>query len=119
MEMLSRPTEDLRREYFVACNRATADRSAMSEQSRIRALVDRLVYRGDSIEWAREQLVNVKGSDGWVEIWLFALLLKRRTAPSSPMRQRDFARQTRSTRGAVCRIDHAMKELATPRTFPC
>jgi hypothetical protein len=78
LDLLTQPTETIRTRLLQACAEADEQGLAMSEQHEIAALVDRLVYRGDSVEWANSHLREVLGSNGWAEIWLFSLLTKAR-----------------------------------------
>ena len=81
-DMLAWPTERLRGQLLAACDAADEDGSARSGQHEISALADRLVYRGDSIEWAADELGKRLGSNGWAEVWLLAMLIKSRHRPA-------------------------------------
>jgi hypothetical protein len=115
LELMKLPTDRLREQFLAECDKAQRERSAMSEHRRIRALADRLVYRGDSIEWAREQLVRAAGSNNWEEIWLYALLIKAEDRSILPQAVERFRTTTPDDNEALFEeLNTAMKELATP-----
>jgi hypothetical protein len=119
LEMMNQPTEYLRREFLAECEQADAGRTAMSEHKQIRAIADRLTYRGDSIEWAHEQLAGKIGSNGWAEIWLFALLIKAEDRSVLPIAAKRFpTTNPDDNESLTIQLTKAMSALATPNDIP-
>lgn len=81
-DMTTWPTDRLRDELLTACDAADEEGSARSEQRETSDIADRLVYRGDSVDWAADELGKRLGSNGWAEVWLLAILIKSRHRPA-------------------------------------
>jgi hypothetical protein len=118
-DMAAWPTQRLREELLAACHVADEEGSCRSEQHEINAITDRLVYRGDSVDWAADELGKRLGSNDWAEIWLLAMLIKSRHQPALDMAiGRWPATNPDDNESLTLECGYAISELATPADLP-
>lgn len=119
LQMTAWPTQRLRDELLAACDAADEDRSARSQQRDIDESADRLVYRGDSVDWAADELAKRLGSNKWAEIWLLAILIKSQHRPALDIALRRWP-QTNPDENESLTVEcsDAISELATAADMP-
>jgi hypothetical protein len=118
-EMTAWPTQRLRDELLAACDVADEDGSARSQHRQISELADRLVYRGDSVEWAADELAKRLGSNKWSEIWLLAILIKAQHRPALDIALRRWPQSNPDeNESLIIECSTAISELATAADIP-